>query len=229
MSSSSSSSSSEWTSFDPKELGPSGTYSLGISAVVPRPIALITSLNTLDPNKKNNQVINCAPFSYTGLLSHDPPLLSHGICLSNGQKKDTLNNIEATKQYVCHMISSDWLNQANACSKAVDASISEVDIANLQVVPSTTIQVPRLSAAKVAMECILESTQEVINDEGKHTTTIVLGRIVKYHIHESVLKYKDGNTNKPLVDLDSMKFCGRAGDITYWPVGEGTKVPMPRP
>jgi flavin reductase (DIM6/NTAB) family NADH-FMN oxidoreductase RutF len=218
--------SSEWSSFDPKDLGAGGTYGLGISAVVPRPIALITSLNSLDTN---DQVLNCAPFSYTGLMSHDPPLLSHGIVIQNGGKKDTLRNIEDTKQYVCHMISEDWLSQANACSQAVDASVSEVDLANLSTLPSKYIQVPRIEQAKLAMECVLESTKEVYNDDGKHTTTIVTGRIVNYHVHESVLKFKDGNPKKPLVDLESMNFCGRAGGITYWPTGEGKAVPMKRP
>ena len=226
MTSNTDNASSEWTSFDPKDLGAGGTYSLGISAIVPRPIALITSLNSLDTN---DPVLNCAPFSYTGLMSHDPPLLSHGIVIQNGKKKDTLRNIEDTKQYVCHMISEDWLVQANACSQAVDASVSEVDLAKLSTLPSKCIQVPRIEQAKLAMECILESTKEVFNDDQKHTTTIVTGRIVNYHIHESVLKYKEGNPLKPLVDLESMSFCGRAGDITYWPAGEGKAVPMKRP
>jgi len=47
---------SDWRSFDPKDLGAGGTYGLGISAVVPRPIAVITS-------QSDKGVLNCAPFS----------------------------------------------------------------------------------------------------------------------------------------------------------------------
>ena len=46
----------EWKVFDPKDLGTGGTYGLGISAVAPRPIAVITS-------KDENDVLNCAPYS----------------------------------------------------------------------------------------------------------------------------------------------------------------------
>ncbi len=65
-----------WKSFDPKELGVGGTYGLGVSAVVPRPVAVITTLSSLPPPSpddqgddltsqygKNGIVVNCAPFS----------------------------------------------------------------------------------------------------------------------------------------------------------------------
>lgn len=69
-----------------------GLYSLAISAVIPRPIALVTS-----QDKDGN--INCAPYSYFNLVSHDPPLIIVGNSLnvrSATKKKDTLRNIEET-------------------------------------------------------------------------------------------------------------------------------------
>lgn len=69
-----------------------GLYSLAISAVIPRPIALVTS-----QDKDGN--INCAPYSYFNLISHDPPLVIIGNSLnvrSQVKKKDTLRNIEET-------------------------------------------------------------------------------------------------------------------------------------
>lgn len=76
------------------------------------------------------------------------------------------------------------------------------------------------------MECELESKKEVYNDDGNHTTTIVFGRIVKYHIHKSVL---GGTEEKPIVDLEKARLVGRVGGITYWPAGEGKAVSMKRP
>jgi flavin reductase (DIM6/NTAB) family NADH-FMN oxidoreductase RutF len=46
----------EFRSFDPKDIGSRGTYSLGISAIVPRPIAVITT-------QSETGIVNCAPFS----------------------------------------------------------------------------------------------------------------------------------------------------------------------
>jgi len=79
-------------SYFPSELKSSGgIYGLMISAVVPRPIALVSS-------QDSSGIINCAPFSYFNMVSHDPPLVVIGCCI-NGRtksKKDTLKNIEDT-------------------------------------------------------------------------------------------------------------------------------------
>jgi len=78
----------------------------------------------------------------------------------------------------------------------------------------------------VVIECKLESTREITNDNGKYATTVVFGRIVKYHIHSSVL---GGTEEKPVVDLEKIRLCGRVGGITYWPAGEGKALSMKRP
>ena len=55
-------------------------------------------------------------------------------------------------------------------------------------------------------------------------------RVVKFHVHESVLK--DGrDEDEPLVDLKKLDAVGRAGDITYWPNGveDSNTLPMGRP
>jgi len=80
----------------------------------------------------------------------------------------------------------------------------------------------------VVIECKLESTREITNDNGKYATTVVFGRIVKYHIHSSVL---GGMEEKPVVDLEKVGLCaGRVeGILTYWPAGEGKALSMKRP
>jgi hypothetical protein len=81
-----------WKGYSFDDLKKAGSaYSLLISTVVPRPIALISSQNA-------DGQLNCAPYSYFNTVCHDPPLIVVGINL-NGRtvtKKDTLNNIEQT-------------------------------------------------------------------------------------------------------------------------------------
>mmetsp|Transcript_1567 Transcript_1567/g.2239 ORF Transcript_1567/g.2239 Transcript_1567/m.2239 type:complete len:284 (-) Transcript_1567:124-975(-) len=216
----------EWKTFSTAELGSGGCYRLGISAVVPRPVAVITSLN------KEHGTVNCAPFSYTGLMSHNPPLVSHGICLEAGgkKKKDTLVNIEENKEWVFNVLTDSYLEEANACSEALPPHISEVEKTKLTTLPSKDCKTPRLAQALVSMECRLEYLNEIKNDAGEHTTTIVTGRIVRYHVHSTVLKASNGVGNRsPVVDLQKLGAVGRAGDITYWPAGEGKAVSMKRP
>uniref|UniRef100_A0A7S3VCY2 Flavin reductase like domain-containing protein n=1 Tax=Chaetoceros debilis TaxID=122233 RepID=A0A7S3VCY2_9STRA len=230
-----------WKSFDPSELGVGGTYGLGISAVVPRPIAVITTVSAVESKEEekngdvghghgngNESVVNCAPFSYTGLVSHDPPMVCHGICLSSKGKKDTLVNIENTKQWVFNVMSMPWVEKANACAVECDSGTSEIDIAGLHTLPCENIAAPRVEEAMVSMECELDSIKEVFNDDGKHTTSIVFGRIVRYHVHTSVLA-GDLDANRPIIDLEKMQFVGRAGGVTYFPAGEGKSLTMKRP
>lgn len=99
------SSDSAWKKFDPADESDTfSRYSLLISCVVPRPIALCS---TLSPEG----VRNCAPFSYFGAICHDPLLVSVTIC-NNGRgntrtKKDTLVNIESSREFVVNIM-SEW-------------------------------------------------------------------------------------------------------------------------
>ncbi len=143
-------------------------------------------------------------------------------------KKDTLINIEKNKEWVFNVMSLSWVEQANSCSVECDSNTSEVDVAGLHILPGETGSTPRLQEAMVSMECQLDSIKEVYNDDGKHTTSIVFGRIVRYHIHTSVLA-GDVDANKPTIDLEKMQFVGRAGGNTYFPAGEGKTISLKRP
>ena len=83
--------------FDPKDL--KSCYPLMISAVVPRPIAFVSSLSA-------DGVGNLSPFSYATVISHDPPCVMFSACRKpGGAKKDTWANIEATKEFVVCVMS----------------------------------------------------------------------------------------------------------------------------
>jgi len=212
----------DWAVFDPSQMNPGDVYRLALSAVVPRPVAVITSIST-------EGLINCAPFSYSGLLSHDPPLVCHGLVLTNNgtKKKDTLMNIESTKQWVFNVLTDNYLEQANQCSASYSPEVNEMEETGLTAIESEVVKVPRIAQARVSMECELESTKELFNAQGVHTTTVVFGKVVRFHIHHSVLKRDEDG--KSVVDLEALHAVGRAGDISYWPAGEGKIVKLIRP
>lgn len=221
-------SAAEWTSLDPStDLSVSAAYQLCISSVIPRPIAVIT---TKDPN---SGVLNCAPYSYTSLSGHDPVVVTHGMTISRANgKKDTLRNIEECGEWVYNVVSTNYLEKANECSAALAFEEDETVRAGLELLHDCTNAsgVPRLKDARVAMECKLMDKKEIFNDEGRHTSTIVIGRVTKFHLHSSILK-KGQSENEPRVDLEALQAVGRAGDITYWPVGTTPETirPLERP
>ena len=72
-------------------------YPFLISSVVPRPIAFVS---TKAPDGK----INVAPFSFFGLMCHDPPTLAFCTVPRKDQDKDTLKNCKETKECVVNMV-----------------------------------------------------------------------------------------------------------------------------
>jgi len=78
---------------DPSAMPKADVYALCISAVVPRPIALVSSAGGGDG------AVNVAPYSYFNIVGHDPPMVAVGMCRSGargGARKDSFANIEAT-------------------------------------------------------------------------------------------------------------------------------------
>lgn len=105
---------------DPSTTPKAEVYALCISAVVPRPIALVSSVGpgavpagggggggggegaadgSPAPPSSSATTVNVAPYSYFNILSHDPPTVAIGMCRSSargGARKDSFANIEAT-------------------------------------------------------------------------------------------------------------------------------------
>ena len=74
-------------SYDPASLAPRDRYKMLISLVIPRPIALVT---TIGPTG----VVNAAPFSFFNVFSDEPPLCVLGLqARTDGSLKDTSAHI----------------------------------------------------------------------------------------------------------------------------------------
>src|SRR5579875_1021077 len=93
--------------FDPAETSPADTYKLLSGAVVPRPIAFVSSQDEAG-------VLNLAPFSFFTVASANPPVLCFSAAVrepKNGlaAHKDTLANIRATGEFVANVVSEEIL------------------------------------------------------------------------------------------------------------------------
>lgn len=67
-------------------------YKLLISAIIPRPIGLLSTAAA------DGSAANLAPFSYTNVVNHDPPIFTLGIAGGLANAKDTLANLATTKE-----------------------------------------------------------------------------------------------------------------------------------
>lgn len=129
-------------------------YKLMASLIVPRPIALVTSLG-------ENGVVNAAPFSMFNMIGEDPPLVMLSINrLQDGRLKDTAANILATGEFVVHLSDEAMGQRMHDCGHTFPPEVSEVAEVGLSTVPSLTVRPPRIAEAPVAFECVLHETME---------------------------------------------------------------------
>ncbi len=154
------------TEIDFSKLSAYQRYKLMASLIVPRPIALVTSLGA-------NGVVNAAPFSMFNMIGEDPPILMLSINkLSDGHLKDTAANILLNKEFVVHMTDEPMAKKMHACGESLPNTVSELEHVGLRSTPSKCVQPPRIVQAPVAFECVLHETLET---ESRY---VFIGRVV---------------------------------------------------
>src|SRR3954463_13694306 len=79
----------EMTTLYPDDRSAGHLYHFLNAVIAPRPIAWVSSLSP-------SGHLNLAPHSYTTVVSPNPPM----VCFVSIGRKDSLNNIEATRQFV---------------------------------------------------------------------------------------------------------------------------------
>jgi flavin reductase (DIM6/NTAB) family NADH-FMN oxidoreductase RutF len=142
------------TEIDFSTLGVYERYKLMASLIVPRPIALVTTLGA-------DGTINAAPFSMFNMLGEDPPCVMVSINrLKDGLLKDTSANILRSKEFVVHLTDEAMAAKMHACGTRLAPHESEIIHAGLHVVPSRSVAPPRIEEAPVAFECVLHEVME---------------------------------------------------------------------
>lgn len=192
--------------FDPQNLEQKSIYKLLTGIVIPRPIGWISSIS-------EEGVPNLAPFSYFNAVGDDPPHVMFSAGHGANSNKDTLNNVLATKQFVVNMVTEDLVEQMNSTAQGIPPHESEFDLANLTPIPSLLIKPPRVKESPIAMECELVHHYTLENNKFGGST-ILVGRIVMFHIAENVL------LDDFKINLETYKPVARLAGSNYSKMGE---------
>lgn len=175
--------------FDLTGADKSRAYKLLASVVVPRPIALVT---TLGPNG----LVNAAPFSYFNLMGSDPPAVAVSIAPRDaGVQKDSLSNIEMADEFVVNLVSEALAPAMTVCAIDFPPGVSEPTEAGLALLPSVRVAAPRLAASPVHLECRLH---QVIEMGGNR---IVLGEVVFLHVQDEFVDPENGHIRAEALGL----------------------------
>jgi len=199
---------------DPAHIAPDDIYKLMIGAIVPRPIAFVSTVD-------EGGIRNLAPFSYFTGCSTNPPVVCFCAAVRSGPRphKDTLENIQVTGEFVVNVVSEEIAEQMNRCSAEVLPEVDEFELSGLTALDSDVVRPPRVAESKVQMECRLR--QIVVVSEKPGGGSLVLGDVLRFHIEESLL---DGYK----IDPEKLKAIGRMGGPTYTRTRDRFKMQRPK-
>jgi flavin reductase (DIM6/NTAB) family NADH-FMN oxidoreductase RutF len=201
---------------DPQAIGTDAMYKLMIGCVVPRPIAWVSSVDAAG-------VPNLAPFSYFMAITHDPPTIAFSASpraetSDPRAKKDTLRNVEATREFVVNVVDDALAEQMNVTSGDYAPEVDEFTQANLLAAPSVKVKAPRVALAPINMECRVVQIIPI----GNLPSNLVIGQIVHLHVRDDVYDAASGR-----LDMHRLRPVGRLAGHLYTHVHEIFEMKRP--
>lgn len=193
---------------DPRQLSSSELYRFLITAVVPRPIALVST-------RAADGHTNVAPFSFFNAISSEPPIVMLAINDRADDPKDTLRNIRETREFVINVVHGPLLQAMVRTAGEWPRGTSEFDVAELTPVPAVRVAAPAVKESPIHIECVLHREVEV----GK--SFVVFGEVVYAWVDDAVL-------TEGRVDPVKLAPVGRLGGELYSFTTQVVKVPRPR-
>ena len=198
---------------DPETLALPERYGLMISVIQPRPIAWVSTFG-------KDGSLNLAPFSFfTGITAKPMTICFCPVRNREGKKKDTLINIEETKQFVVNVATEDTSQKMNQTSADYPYGVNEFEKAGLTPLPSKKVKPFRVKESPVNLEC--ELLQIVTISDGPLGGNLVIGRVVYMHISDSIWK------NNSISHKD-LKAIGRLEGAYYTKVTDIFEMPRPK-
>lgn len=180
---------------DVASLSPDRIYKLLVNTVMPRPIALVS---TVDEEGR----ANAAPFSFFNVFSNAPPLLILGV---EGNRrdpsrphKDTARNIISKGEFVVNLVSRAITEQMVVCAIDFPEGVSEFDAAGFTARSSKVVAVPGIAESPVAFECRLFDVRAL-----PHNRSLITGEIVGMYVRDDLID------EKMHVDVAGLDLVGR--------------------
>ena len=197
------------TRFDFSTLTARERYKLLIGTVIPRPIALATTISTDGRH-------NAGAFSFFNVLTHDPAIVAIGIeNYADMRMKDTARNILRSREFVVNVATVDNMDLMHRSAAEYGPEVSEAEVLGIPLLPSRHVQPPRIAVSPVQMECRLDQAITL----GRGVNTLYIGEVVAFHLADTVF---DGRR----VDAEALRPIARLGGPRYAALGELFDRPM---
>ncbi len=197
---------------DPETLALRDRYLLMIATILPRPIAWVA---TVSPDGAPN----LAPFSFfTGICANPMTVCFAPVNDRNGKKKDTLINIELTKQFTVNIVNEQNAAKMNQTSAPYAYGVNEFEKAGVTPLPSVKIRPFRVKESPVSYECELQQIVRI--GEGPLAGNLVIGKVVYFHCADSI--YNNGK-----IRHQDLKAIARMEGAWYARTSDAFELPRP--
>ncbi|HET6372166.1 MAG TPA: flavin reductase family protein [Candidatus Polarisedimenticolia bacterium] len=183
-----------------------------ISAIVPRPIAFVSTISAAGHT-------NAAPFSYFTGVSSSP--LSLLICAGRRRDglKDTQRNIVETGEFVVNVVVEEMMDAVVIGGADQAPGISEIELAGLRTEPAVKVRPPLIADSPVKMECRMSHLFEAAG------AAIIVGEVVWIHVRDDLLMHgaergAGAGAGRHRLDPNRLKPIARLGGDFYTRLGE---------
>ena len=194
---------------DPASLSPGRRYFLMISAIVPRPIAWVGTVNEGGGH-------NLAPFSFFNAFSATPPVVGIGFSpIDSKPMKDSLANIRRENELTISIADLSLGDKLHESSAEFPYGEDEFEATGLSKAYGSKVAAPFVKEAPVNFECSLRQVIE-IGDEG---STLVLADVLMIHIRDTLIDARG------TIDPHRLKPLARLGGGRYASLGEIFRLP----
>ena len=196
----------------PRELNRKDAHELFMSAILPRPIAFVSTVG-------EDGILNLAAFSCFAVVGLNPALLCFYAGLKrDGRKKDTVVNIEFSGDFVVNIVDEPLAKAMNQASAEYTSDVDEFKEVGLTPVKSELVRAPRVAESPVNMECTLtEILESGAAASGGH---IIMGEVVLVHV-------KDELWAGDQIEISKLKPIGRLGGDLYCRIADIFEMERP--
>ncbi len=173
-----------------------------VGSVAPRPIAFVSTVD-----KEGHP--NLAPYSFFNAFSSNPPIFvfSSNRRVGNNTTKDTLANVEETREVVINVVSYDIVRQMAVASAQFDRGVNEFIKSGLTPIPSDLVKPFRVKESPINMECRVNDIIPLGTQGG--AGHLIICEMLSMHILEDVLD------DRGRIVPDKLDLMGRLGRSYY--------------
>jgi flavin reductase (DIM6/NTAB) family NADH-FMN oxidoreductase RutF len=167
----------------------SENYKFLIGSILPRPIAVVSTLN-IDGSS------NLAPFSFFTAISASPMIIAFSplIRTSDGEFKDTVKNILREREFVVNFCTEKNFDKVNLASTELPYGEDEFKFSGLTPLDSQLVKAKRVKESPIHFECIFRDMLCYGKTPG--AGSLITGEVKLVHVDSEILK--DGKINTDL-------------------------------